>query len=129
MTHAAASSSGSAAAAADPEQPAAKMRKLENRLRAAEDQLKAARRRLENSAGAKGAGKRHGGKNRGSNGPEALRGKFTRLANGDPICFDFHLGGCSVAKVGQRCPRGWHLCPEPVNGAACGGAHTLQQHA
>ena len=127
---AAASSSGSAAAAADPEQPAAKIRKLENRLRAAEDQLKAARRRLENSAGKKGAGKsRRGGKNPGSNVPDGLRGKFTRLANGDPICFNFHLGGCSAAKVGQRCPRGWHLCPEPVNGAACGGAHTLQQHA
>ena len=46
--------------------------------------------------------------------------------SGDPVCFAYQLGGCSLAKPGERCPRGWHVCA--VKG--CGSkSHGMRGHA
>ena len=29
---------------------------------------------------------------------------------GEPICFNFNLEGCALAKNGEKCKRGWHVC-------------------
>ena len=57
--------------------------------------------------------------------PQSLIGKTSRTASGDPICFDYNLEhGCSNAKPGERCPKGFHVCMEP----GCGKSHTLKMH-
>ena len=52
------------------------------------------------------------GKGRGSRSPRMpakLRGLQSRTDSGEPICFAHNLDGCSLAKDGERCPKGWHL--------------------
>lgn len=57
--------------------------------------------------------------------PQALIGKTSRTAAGEPICYDYNLEhGCSNAKPGERCSKGFHVCMEP----GCGKAHTLKMH-
>ena len=78
-------------------------------------------------SGAFSAGK---GKGKGKKGkasppmPQALRNKWHRTGNGDPLCFAYNLGGCNAAKDGERCPKGWHLCAEPK----CLQPHSLGNH-
>jgi len=82
--------------------------------------------------GGKGSGKKGGGKGgkdstigRGTSLPLSLVGKVSRTAAGEPICYDYNLEhGCSQAKPGERCSKGWHVCMEP----GCGKAHTLKMH-
>ena len=59
--------------------------------------------------------------------PQELRGKWFKLASGEPICFGFNCkSGCSSkTKPGDKCSRGWHVCAEP----RCQKNHSLQQHA
>ena len=46
----------------------------------------------------------------GKNVPAALRGgKFT-TNSGQPVCYNYNLGGCGDAQPGQSCWRGFHLC-------------------
>ena len=52
------------------------------------------------------------GKARGSRSPRMpakLRGLQSRTDAGEPICFAHNLDGCSMAKDGERCPKGWHV--------------------
>ena len=52
------------------------------------------------------------GKGRGSRSPRMpakLRGLQARTDAGEPICFAYNLDGCSLAKDGEKCPKGWHM--------------------
>lgn len=78
----------------------------------------------------KGRSKSKGGKKGGKGGPPTpseLRGKWHKLANGEPICFGYNCAsGCaesSKVKPGERCSKGWHVCAEP----RCQKAHSMQQ--
>lgn len=42
--------------------------------------------------------------------PAQLIGMSPTTQQGDPCCFDYNLKGCSKAKAGERCPKGWHVC-------------------
>ena len=42
--------------------------------------------------------------------PPQLLGMSPTTAKGNPICYDFNLHGCSKAKPGEKCPKGWHQC-------------------
>lgn len=56
--------------------------------------------------------------------PLSLKGKWHRMANGDPICFAYNIGGCDLAADGKRCQKGWHVCAEP----RCLMDHPLPKH-
>ena len=78
------------------------------------------------SGGAKGSGKK------GENKPKSfirlpfgLIGQSATNPKGRPICFDFNLGGCSKAKAGEKCERGWHVCSKP----GCGKPEPQTTHA
>ena len=81
--------------------------------------------------GAKGSGKKgasdrvwKGGK--GPRAPKELIGKSWSTARGKRLCWDFNLAkGCELAKPGQACPKGLHLCAEP----GCQKPHSLTQHS
>ena len=66
--------------------------------------------------GKKGRGKGKGkayGKNRYSKNSYNLPGGLTgssKTKNGDPICFNYNLAGCSGATPGRRCEKGVHIC-------------------
>jgi len=74
-------------------------------------------------AKADGGGRGSGGSGRGKGGgkqtkkegkmPTELLGKASRTRGGEPICFNFNLGGCDKAPPGGRCSRGLHVCAEP----------------
>ena len=51
--------------------------------------------------------------------PRELLGQNSHTASGEPLCFDFNLGGCDRARPGQKRERGWHL--RAKNG--CNRAH------
>ena len=58
--------------------------------------------------------------------PRNLSGKSWSTARGKRLCWDFHLAtGCDLAKPGQACPKGLHLCAEP----GCQKPHSLTQHS
>ena len=47
--------------------------------------------------------------------------KINMKLDGDKCCWHYHLpAGCTGARAGDRCSKGWHLCPR------CGKAHSLQ---
>ena len=79
----------------------------------------------------KGSGKDRGGGGKNdtipgkSSLPQSLIGKTARTAAGEPICYNYNLEhGCTGAKPGDRCSKGWHVCMEQ----GCGKAHTLKMH-
>ena len=81
--------------------------------------------------GAKGSGKDRGGGGKGdtipskTSLPQSLIGKSSRTSAGEPICFNYNLEhGCTGAKPGERCSKGWHVCME----CGCGKPHTLKMH-
>ena len=45
--------------------------------------------------------------------PAALRGGKLSTNSGQPVCYNYNLGGCSDARPGQSCWRGFHLCSAP----------------
>ena len=45
--------------------------------------------------------------------------------SGEPLCFNFQLGGCDQAAAGERCPKGWHKCAK----IGCNAAHGRRSHA
>ena len=62
-----------------------------------------------------GKGSHKGGKSKsGKKGagllPLALQGGSTRNNKGEPICFNFNLGGCSYARDGATCNKGLNCC-------------------
>ena len=61
--------------------------------------------------------------------PAGLVGKCGKTADGRRICFGYNLGTCQGANDGEKCEKGWHLCMESVNGAACGKAHPCSRHS
>ena len=66
------------------------------------------------------------GKEDGQRMPAGLVGKANKDTEGRFICFACNLpGGCSKAKLGERCAKGWHLCCEP---GCFSNKHTLQNH-
>ena len=71
---------------------------------------------------AKGGGKRGAG----PVGPQELIGQSWSTARGKKLCWDFNLAkGCVIAKPGQACPKGLHLCAEP----GCQKQHLLSPHS
>ena len=70
------------------------------------------------------------GKGKGKTGktppmPVEERNKWHRTANGDPLCFGYNTSNrCDLARDGERCSKGWHLCADP----GCLQPHGLQSH-
>ena len=70
------------------------------------------------------------GKGKGKKGktppmPAELRNKWHRTSSGEPLCFGYNTAkGCDMAKDGERCSKGWHLCAEP----RCLQPHALPSH-
>ena len=56
--------------------------------------------------------------------PLQLRGKSSKDPHGRYICFSYNIDGCSKAKDGEKCPKGFHVCCEP----GCGKAHPISKH-
>ena len=75
------------------------------------------------SAPAKGRGKGRG-KARLIRLPPQLIGMSPTTSSGEPMCYNFNLKGCSLAKAGEKCERGWHLCMRPN----CQQAHSQREH-
>ena len=65
-----------------------------------------------------------GGKGRGKGDKDGLHGKAGRTPSGDNICFNHNISGCTGAKDGAKCAKGWHLCCEP----GCFKPHSLVNH-
>ena len=67
-------------------------------------------------------GRKGKGKGTGSSGvrmPAALEGGVPCTGRGNPLCFDFNIGGCSLPTTNQACRKGLHLCCFPK----CFGHH------
>ena len=80
---------------------------------------------IKNMQASKGKGKGKGkGKMKMIRMPSSLIGMSPTTSSGDPMCYDFNLNGCSKAKKGERCSKGWHLCMRPN----CGQAHSQKEH-
>ena len=103
-------------------------RRLENRLKQAEQTIAAQKRRLDgiSSHGGGGGPPRAKAKANKGNGKGKAKGdgKFAEyrelgysMKHGSthvPICFGYNLpSGCSAASAGQKCQRGWHICGAP----------------
>ena len=114
-------------------------RKLQNRLKAAEDQILAQKRRLDNGASSSGVPPKRvpkGGKKGDGKGAGGVMTRFRTAGflfktgddKNEPICFAFNLQeGCGAAQVGQKCRHGWHVCAHP----ACKGKrepHSASSH-
>lgn len=83
------------------------------------------KRQGQNSRPDKNAGKAKGrGKSRIIRLPPQLIGMSPTTASGEPICYNFNLNGCTAAKPGEKCDRGWHLCMRPN----CQKAHSQRDH-
>ena len=115
------------------------MEKLRNKMANLENELRGTKRKLADAQAQGGDGKGRGrgrsfkGSGKGAKGnvrgevrlPEALRSKSVRTPNDEPKCFDYNLPhGCTKARAGERCQRGWHVCTEP----GCAATHSMQQH-
>ena len=73
--------------------------------------------------GSSGSGGRNGGAARVRM-PRELIGCDAKLSDGRFLCFNYNLpAGCTGAKPGERCGRGFHLCCHP----GCEGAHSYQK--
>ena len=110
---------GSSATSPPREGQEAGSRRQEAREQQAEDERIKRRRQQEDWQPSKGSGKGQGkGKDKDTFLPVPFPqiGKNTTVHSGEhsgePICFSFALGCCPDAKAGQRCPKGWHACPE-----------------
>ena len=101
--------------------------KLLNRLKSLEQQMN--KRKRENdmpTRNVKGKGK---GKERvRGRAPGPFQGLPTTTPENEPICYSFNLArGCPVAKKGERCTKGWHLCPRCIhNGPSNQALHSLE---
>jgi len=108
----------------------AEMRKLRNRAENAEAALRNSNRKTATHAdggrhtdGNNGAGKKKAKGAGHDRLPAGLQGKRGKTDNTEPLCFNFNLPkGCTGARPGERCSRGWHLCAQP----SCSQAHSLQ---
>ena len=100
------------------------LKKVQNQLRQAQEQLQAAKRRAENQGGRAGGGKgsnkrlRGAASGRGGNNPFAAMeaaGLLTKhKLDGTRFCFAYNLPeGCTHASPGQACPKGAHICARP----------------
>ena len=91
------------------------IRKLEQRLKQANEQIAGQKRRLE-AAGGNDKGRGKGNKSRRIRRMPFIddfeaKGFVTKTKDGEPICFGFNLAsGCPDASPGQRCKKGWHVC-------------------
>ncbi|CAL1162136.1 unnamed protein product [Cladocopium goreaui] len=72
--------------------------------------------------GRKGRGK--GGKTNLIRMPPQLIGMAPTNPQGEPHCYDYNIKGCSRAKPGERCPKGWHCCMR----WGCGKPHPQFEH-
>ena len=72
------------------------------------------------NSSSKGSGRGKGSSKHGSpiKLPRELIGCNTKTASGEPMCWEYNMQGCSGAKPGERCPRGWHVCCSPGCGKA-----------
>lgn len=72
--------------------------------------------------GKKGGGKGGKGKRSDIKMPAELLGQSATTSSGEPICYSFNLGGCKLAKAGEKCAKGWHVCTR------CQQPHSQRQH-
>ena len=56
--------------------------------------------------------------------PRALIGNVAVNDDGEPICFDYNLDGCTKARSGEKCKKGWHVCCKP----GCFKPHPVKGH-
>ena len=75
------------------------------------------RRQRGNAAGAKGAGK----------GPKEFAGLPTRTPQDENICYAWNITHCPLAKAGERCHKGWHLCPRCCHSHPGDAMHALHK--
>lgn len=111
--------SSASAAPSGPDQSAV-IRRLESRLKTAEDQLRGQKRRQPEqggrSSGRDGKGSGKGGRDSKAGGKSIMKqylakGLVTKTKANEPICFGFNLPeGCTAAQPGQRCTKGLHVC-------------------
>ncbi len=107
-----------ASGSAGPDQ-SAMMRRLEGRLKSAEDQLRGQKRRPQeqgNRVRSDGKSAKKGGGGGGADPRKQFleKGFIGRTKGGEPVCFHYNLpGGCTKAQPGQRCVRGLHVCGSP----------------
>ena len=102
----------------------ATIKKLENRLKDASNQIAAQKRKFDNMNA--NGGNRKGGKSKGKGNKGKGSGRTppqfpgcSPTIGGKNVCFNFNNpGGCPMAKVGETCYRGIHLCIK------CGGMHS-----
>ena len=108
--------------------------RLQNRIQNLEQQL-AGQKRKHSEMADKGKGKgknkdkgKGKGKNRRGNDhgggntmkPAAFGDLPAKTPSGENLCFDWNLQvGCPHTKAGEKCHRGWHLCPR------CNEPHSL----
>lgn len=45
------------------------------------------------------------------------------------LCFGYNLGQCTLVADGLECPKGWHMCMEPLGSVACSQNHPKGRHA
>ena len=68
----------------------------------------------------KGKGKHRRGANNQSSKPAAFGDLPSKTPSGENLCFNFNLPvGCPHAQPGEKCHRGWHMCPR------CDKPHSL----
>ena len=100
--------------------------RLQNRLANLEQQLASVKKKHGKDKEVAKDFKPKGGKgnraNRNPNMPKELQGKRTSTDNGERICWDFNLGGCSKAPPGGTCPKGRHVCMQP----GCNAPHSMR---
>ena len=72
---------------------------------------------IKNMQTAKGSSSKGKGKSKGKMKmiriPSSLIGMSPTTSSGEPMCYDFNLGGCPKAKKGEKCSKVWHLCMRP----------------
>ena len=88
--------------------------KLERQLKAARDENKSLKRKLDQASGGKGDGKRSRGGDNVRNKNKDLPPPEVRRASADDgsrICWPFNKAkGCGKGRPGQTCPLGKHVC-------------------
>ena len=101
-----------------------KLQKTIENLQGQVRNLKSAGSQHQGGQGHKGKKGRGKGKSNMIRMPPQLIGLSPTTEQGDPCCFGYNLKGCSKAKPGERCPKGWHVCMR----WGCYKAHPQTEH-
>jgi len=100
---------------------------LENRIKNLTQGTSNHEKKHERYASMKGGGKGKFSKGKGDRQvkmPKELIGMHYQNHDGEPLCFNYNLDGCSNAEAGKKCDKGWHLCAR----RGCLRAHSQRKH-